>query len=233
MHRQCLSDIINDKREATVDMLVKVCEVYKVNPTFLLLDTEEPFLSSELIVKNTNNISFMSLQAQAEYIRRVGDLSFFFDLPKFSIPDPRLTQGNFVCFETEGDHMEPSFQSGDKVVCVKVDRKFLSQILRNNQVYVIITSDTIYLNRISNELESQGQLALYSDNEYYEPIYVKEEDIEEVWRVEMKLSKHIPKKSNLTNLQNQDVFVIKEAINSTQIQISQISKSLEKILSQQ
>lgn len=230
IHRQSMSDIIKDKREATVEILVKTCEIFKVNPTYLLLESGEMFLSTDPIVKNAHNISYMSIQAQQEYRNHIGDPIFFQELPKFSIPDLRLSQGQFVCFEIEGDSMEPTYHHGDKAVCVKVDEKYLAQIIKTNNVYVIVCSLGIFLRRIVNEIETNSRLVLLSDNEYYEPTMVDIKELKEVWRVEMKLSKQCSKRFYNQNFNNDGLSEIKQAIRDTQLQISHINKSLDRLI---
>lgn len=230
IHRQSMSDIIKDKREATVDILVKTCEIFKVNPAYLLLESGEVFLSTDPIMKNPQNISYMSIQAQHEYRNNIGDPIFFQELPKFSIPDLRLSQGQFVCFEIEGDSMEPTYFHGDKVVCVKVDEKYLAQIIKTNNVYVIVCNSGIFFRRIVNEIESNSRLVLLSDNESYESMIVDMKELKEVWRVEMKLSKQCSKRFYIQNFNNDHLQEIKQAIRDTQSQISQINKFFDRLM---
>ena len=189
VHKQAVNDIIHGKRDVTVDMLRMLCEEYQVNTEFLLLGKGNLFQSPDSVFQNKNNIIFIPVRARAGYANQINDPVFHGELESFSLPDPRFSDGQFRCFEVDGDSMEPTYNGGDYVVCSEEHIRYLSQRLKTNETYVIVTTGDILLKRVINSIEKDKTIELKSDNEFYPPIKLKQPDIKEVWKVECKISK--------------------------------------------
>jgi len=182
-HKQSLSEILKGKRNLTMELASKICDIYSVNPAYLLLGSHPKFNSPESSGKR-NNISYVPVKVQAGYGEQLDNPIFEADLEKFSLPGTQHQDDDYRCFEVEGDSMFPAYQNGDKVICSPLPTIYLSQAIRDYMVYVIVTENSLLLKRIVNKIKSDQCLELISDNDLFEPKMLPIQEVLEVWKVE-------------------------------------------------
>lgn len=166
-----------------MELASKICDIYSVNPAYLLLGTHPKFNSPESSGKR-NNISYVPVKVQAGYGEQLDNPIFEADLEKFSLPGTQHQDDDYRCFEVEGDSMFPAYQNGDKVICSPLPTIYLSQAIRDYMVYVIVTENSLLLKRIVNKIKSDQCLELISDNDLFEPKMLPIQEVLEVWKVE-------------------------------------------------
>ena len=143
------------------------------------------------------------------------DPDFIDELNTFTLP--MLAPGNYRAFEIVGDSMLPT-PSGSVIVGEKVDD--LEEV-KSNQTYIVVSrSEGIVYKRVMKNNKLKNKLTLISDNTVYQPYNVNSEDVLEVWKAQMVISKaniqqrwDVNQLANLvTNLQDQ-VSVLKKKMN--------------------
>ncbi|MFM2394994.1 MAG: hypothetical protein RLZZ546_2977 [Bacteroidota bacterium] len=186
IHRQSLNEILKDKRNVTLQMASKICEVFDVNPSYILLGDNPMFLNKK---KVNNNITYIPIKAQAGYGDQIMNPVFEKELDKFHLPGSSFSDDDYFCFEVEGDSMYPTFVQGDNVICSSIPSTYFAQALKDNQVYIIVTTHSLLLKRIVNKIKENGTIELHSDNPSYEIKAIPLNEIKEIWRVEGFISK--------------------------------------------
>lgn len=212
---QSWSEVMNHRRDVTLELIRKAVEVYDINPVYLFTgqgdlfldhNAHQPFrlvtvLSAE---RGDEKIVHVPVAAQAGYAAGLGQPTFIQDLPVFTLPDYRFKMGSHRCFDVSGDSMEPTLFEGDRVICQFIEPDFWFTSVKNNHVYVVVTLSDVVVKRVQNRLRETGELVLESDNNYYTPYILPGAEIREIWQVKVKLSPflHTPPHRN-DNIQEQ------------------------------
>ena len=247
VHPQCISDLINAKREVSVDMISKSLEHYSINPNYLytgvgsmLLDEnetsiippEDPIIT--IVTDNTGNerIVYVPVAAQAGYGQSVHDPEFIRELPSFSLPGASFQHGSFRCFDVVGDSMEPMIFAGEKLIASFIEKEEYLRGINDKYIYIIVTRSGVVVKRIENKIKESGQLILISDNAYYQPYHQDVESITEIWKVTHKISDFMPSPRNIRNAFHTEVDLLKETIADQSKLIKSLNATVEKLLKQ-
>lgn len=240
---QGLNEILKGRRDVTLEMIRKAIDIYKMNPYYLFTGTGDHFSTqgsqnaNPILTVVTNNqqeerIVHVPVPAQAGYGAQLADPVFMQELPAFSLPDFRFKHGTFRSFDVQGDSMEPTLYEGDKVVCSFVEPDSWASSLKDNYVYIIITSHEVVVKRIVNEIRQNGTISLISDNNYYQERSFPIDEIKEIWLLQMKISPFMPSPSNIRNALHEDVDSLKKQLQSQSELIQSLNRTIEKLLKQ-
>lgn len=240
---QGLNEILKGRRDVTLEMLRKAIELYILNPYYLFLGEGNHFSDGTMQTANpiltvvTNNqqeerIVHVPVPAQAGYGTQLSDPVFMQELPAFSLPDFRFKHGTFRSFDVQGDSMEPTLYEGDKVVCSFVEPDSWPSSLKDNYVYIIITTHEVVVKRIVNEIRLNGTIKLVSDNNYYQERIFSIKEVKEIWLLQMKISPFMPSPSNIRNALHEDVEGLKTQLQSQSELIQSLNRTIEKLLKQ-
>jgi len=105
---------------------------------------------------------------------------------RFYIPG---IKGTLVAFHIKGNSMSPTIKAGDMVICSTIESL---KDLKSNEVYAIVTSQTVWVKRIQPILDLTNNLThlnLISDNHLeYDPFTVDLKVIKKILKVKMKLT---------------------------------------------
>ena len=114
---------------------------------------------------------------------------------RFPVSLLRPTKSKRLCINVAGESMEPTLFDGTQIVVRLLDRSEWGCI-RSGDVYVVTNrSGETFIKRVRNKLRLQGVLVLTSDNpdqRRYRPFELSEEEIFNVWAVELMISDNIP-----------------------------------------
>jgi transcriptional regulator with XRE-family HTH domain len=220
--RSLLGAYEEERAEPRIDVLEVVGDLFKLTLDELLRkelsDAKGSYLSKRRAQKMAaaiNDIQLVPVKAAAGYLAGYGDPEFLDELNTFTLP--MLAPGNYRAFEIVGDSMLPT-PSGSVIVGEKVDDL---EGIKSNQTYVVVSrSEGIVYKRIMKNNKSKSKLTLISDNTSYQPYNVNADDVIEVWKAQMILSKANTQQrwdvnqlaSLVTNLQDQ-VSVLKKKMN--------------------
>jgi hypothetical protein len=138
--------------------------------------------------QNDERIVHVPVPAQAGYVSELADPTFYSELPTYSLPDFRFSQGTHRSFDVSGDSMEPGLEDGDIVVCSYLEPSQWIQGIKDDHIYVIVTQTDVVVKRVQNELKKTRSLYLISDNTSFRPYHLPVEQIREVWYVRMKIA---------------------------------------------
>ena len=237
---QSLSDILNGKRDVTIELLRKAAEKYEINTTYLFTGggshtQKSAIIGSPILTVVTNNeleerIAYVPVSAQAGYGDQLYDKSYMTELPSFSLPGHEFSQGTHRCFDLSGDSMEPMLSSGDKVVCKYVELNPGFDNIKSNHIYVVVTPSSVVVKRIENNIEKEKGLLLISDNDFYKPYLVPAEEIKEIWQVVLKISKFTSCPSASSISFKDDIKALKQKLNQQSTLIKNLNGSLELLM---
>lgn len=131
-------------------------------------------------------ISFVPVKAAAGYLNGYADPEFVDELNTFTLP--MLAPGQYRAFEIVGDSMLPTV-SGSVIVGEKVESL---EDVKNNFAYIVVSKqDGIVYKRIVKNNKTKQKVTLVSDNPVFEPYSINTEDILELWRAQMVISKAV------------------------------------------
>lgn len=105
------------------------------------------------------------------------------------------TSSKRLCISVRGESMEPTIFDGTRIVVRLLDRSEWARI-RSGEVYVVTDREgNTFVKRIRNNLDMFGFLTLISDNpnqQRYNSFQLAEDDIFNVWTVELIISDSVP-----------------------------------------
>ncbi len=235
---QSFSEIVNGRREVTVELLRKAVEKYKFNPAFLLTGEDPKFLHETapqtvrtltLLTAPSSNgplIPHVPLHAQGDYITQAGNPEFMQQLPTITLPDARLRQMHLRSFDMYGDNMEPTILEGDKVLASFVHPADWESSLTDHSVFVVVTPAGILVRRIVNKLREKKCVELWSDNNIYDPFTAPVQELLEIWQVQQRISSFLPHPALRRSSMAEDIREIKRSVQEQTQFIEQLAVKL-------
>lgn len=169
-----------------------------------------------------DNIVLIPIKAQAGYLLGSHQPEFIERLPTFWIPG--LNNGTYRAFEVSGYSMladRAGFYPGDIVVGEYVEKL---EDIKDGLVYIIVNNaqevDNIVLKRCLNYLDKGGVIICKSDNKdpQYPTFPLPVENIKEVWKFKVKLTRQAPEPSGLyerINALEGDMVLLKEQLKNS------------------
>ncbi|HVW62445.1 MAG TPA: LexA family transcriptional regulator [Puia sp.] len=219
--RSLLGAYEEERAEPRIDVLEIVGDMFKLTLDELLRkelsDTKGNYLSkrrAQKMTSATNDIQLVPVKAAAGYLAGYADPEFLDELNTFTLP--MLAPGNYRAFEIVGDSMLPT-TSGSVIVGEKVDD--LEEV-KSNQTYIVVSrNEGIVYKRVLKNNKSRTKLTLISDNTAYQPYNVNTDDVLEVWKAQMIISK-------ANTQQRWDVNQLANLVSNLQDQVSSLKKKM-------
>jgi len=233
-----LYQVLNERDDPGFDIINKACNMYGLDPNYILsgkgtkftgdtIKSDFRILTIVTDVHNKERIVHVPVPAQAGYISELPDTVFYSELPTYSLPDFKYSQGTHRSFDVSGNSMVPVLEEGDKVVCSFLEPNQWLTGIKDDHVYVLITRTDVIVKRVKNLLKQDQCLLVISDNTRYRPYQLTSEDIREVWYVRTKITTfshsipHNPLEETVANLQ--------DTIRGQQDMIQFLKHTIEKI----
>jgi len=214
--QQQLADILGIKRslvgayeeyraEPKYDLLKKMANYFALSMDELVNDTIDDrwrpkttadkssirVLSITVDKDDNENIQLVPVKASAGYLNGYADPEYIEELPRFNLP--MFSDGTYRAFELKGDSMLP-LESGTIVVGQYVDDW---KNLKLGETYVVVSrSEGVVYKRLTNRIHPVKGLKLVSDNTEYEPYYIPQDDILEIWKAKAFISTKFPDPKN-------------------------------------
>ena len=222
--RSLLGAYEEERAEPRIEILHAVCNLFKVSMDDILLkDLAQPsdggsYLDRRRAVKLSKptvaEIHFVPIKAAAGYLSGYGDTEFIDELNTFTLP--MLAPGYYRAFEIVGDSMLPT-PSGSVIVGEKIED--MNDVKNNNAYIVVSRNNGIVYKRINRNNRAKNKIMLVSDNPIYEPYPIEEDDILELWKAQMIITK--------ASVQNRwDVGQLAGMVNHLQEQVSSLRKQI-------
>ncbi len=127
-----------------------------------------------------------------------------------------LAPGTYRAFEIVGDSMLPT-PSGSVIVGEKVES--LEELKANNTYIVISRKEGIVYKRVMKNTKTKNKLTLISDNPDYQPYHVDAEDVVEMWKASLVISK-------ANTQQRWDVNQLANLVTDLHQQVSQLKRKV-------
>jgi phage repressor protein C with HTH and peptisase S24 domain len=236
---QGFSEIVNGRRDVTVELLLKAVERFQFSPTFLLTGEEPRFLSESspfsvrtlAVLADTGSsgfppIAYVPLSAQAEYVAQPGEPEFLSTLPTITLPDRRLQNLHLRVFDMLGDNMEPTILEGDKVLASYVHPTEWERSLSDHGVYVVVTPAGVLVRRVVNKIREKGYIELWSDNTIYDPFSAHLPELLEIWKVQQRFTSFLQHPSNRRPTFGEDLRELKQTLTWQSHMIEQLAERL-------
>jgi transcriptional regulator with XRE-family HTH domain len=220
--RSLLGAYEEERAEPRLEVLETISDMFKLTLDELLRkdlsDTRgSTYLSkrrAQKLIAATNDIQLVPVKAAAGYLAGYADPEFLDELNTFTLP--MLAPGTYRAFEIVGDSMLPT-TSGSVIVGEKVDD--LEEIKSNHTYIVVSRNEGIVYKRVIKNNKSRTKLTLVSDNTSYQPYNVNSDDVIEVWKATMIISK-------ANTQQRWDVNQLANLVSNLQDQVSTLKKKM-------
>jgi transcriptional regulator with XRE-family HTH domain len=219
--RSLLGAYEEERAEPRTEVLEIVADMFKLTLDELmrkdLSEAKGNYIAkrrAQKLAAGRTDIPFVPVKAAAGYLTGYADPEFIDELNTFTLP--MLSGGDYRAFEIIGDSMMPT-PSGSVIVGEKVNN--LEEVKNNNTYIVVSKTDGIVYKRMLKNNRQKNKYTLVSDNPTYQPYTINAEDILEVWKAQMILSK--------ANTQlNWDVNQLASIVNNLQQQVSSLKKRI-------
>jgi transcriptional regulator with XRE-family HTH domain len=189
--RSLLGAYEEERAEPRIDVLEVVCDIFKLTLDEILRkdlsDNKSNYMAKRRAMKLASgrpDIPFVPIKAAAGYLAGYADPEFVDELNTFTLP--MLAGGNYRAFEIVGDSMLPT-PSGSVIVGEKVDT--IDDLKNDSACVVVSRNEGIVYKRVQKNGRSKDKFTLVSDNPIYHPYTVKAEDVLEMWKAQVVISK--------------------------------------------
>jgi transcriptional regulator with XRE-family HTH domain len=219
--RSLLGAYEEERAEPRIEVLEIVGDLFKLTLDDLLRkelsDTRGSYLAkrrAQKLVAASNDIQLVPVKAAAGYLAGYADPEFLDELNTFTLP--MLAPGTYRAFEIVGDSMLPT-PSGSVIVGEKVEDM---EEVKSNQTYVVVSrNEGIVYKRVLKNNKSKSKLTMVSDNTSYQPYHMNADDVIEVWKAQMIISK-------ANTQQRWDVNQLASLVSNLQDQVSVLKKKM-------
>jgi transcriptional regulator with XRE-family HTH domain len=219
--RSLLGAYEEERAEPRIEVLEIVGDLFKLTLDDLLRkelsDTKGSYLAkrrAQKLVAASNDIQLVPVKAAAGYLAGYADPEFLDELNTFTLP--MLAPGTYRAFEIVGDSMLPT-PSGSVIVGEKVED---IEEVKSNQTYVVVSrNEGIVYKRVLKNNKTKTKLTMVSDNTSYQPYNMNADDVIEVWKAQMIISK-------ANTQQRWDVNQLASLVSNLQDQVSVLKKKM-------
>lgn len=148
-------------------------------------------LSTVTDSNNDERVIFIPHKASAGYAGHYADPAALKNsYQTFSLPVPVLPKGRtYRAFEVQGDSMLPLILPNSFVIGEYVEN---FDSIKDGQICVVVTKEGVVLKKVHNHIKERQCLLLMSSNMLYEPYEVKIEEVLEVWKFYLVISRDLP-----------------------------------------
>jgi transcriptional regulator with XRE-family HTH domain len=220
--RSLLGAYEEERAEPRIEVLETVGDMFKLTLDELLRKDLNESKGSNYLARRraqklsiaSNAVYYVPVKAAAGYLAGYADPEFLDELNTFTLP--MLAPGNYRAFEIIGDSMLP-ITSGSVIVAEKLEN--LDEV-KTNQTYIVVSrNEGIVYKRILKNNKSRNKVMLVSDNTQYQPYPVNVEDLMEVWKAQLIISK--------ANVQQRwDVNQLAGLVSNLQEQVTVLKKKM-------
>ncbi|MAN59447.1 MAG: DNA-binding protein [Flavobacteriaceae bacterium] len=217
------ADIERGKTKLSGKVVMELLRQYEINPLWLFGYSYHKHVSAEggnvgpkvitVTEDNEDAILLVNQKAAAGYPQNIQDTEWYETLPSFKIPLPQYRNATYRGFQVEGDSMLPNIRPNEWVLGRAVPNIAEAD---NSQIYIVVLHDSVLVKKLQKIPGNSTRVRLISLNTEYLPIDVAIKDIQELWKVNSKLSFGVdePQESSLLRQLQQSMEELKGQINS-------------------
>ncbi len=212
-----------ERAEPRLEVLEIISSVFKLSLDDLLLkdisaaNSGASYLDrrrQQKLQAESQEIHFVPVKAAAGYLAGYADPEFIDELNTFTLP--MLGPGQYRAFEIIGDSMLPT-PSGSVIVGERIEN--LDEVKQNNTYIVISKKEGIVYKRIMKSNRAKNKITLVSDNPQYDPYQVNTQDVLEIWKAQLVITK-------ANTQQRWDVNQLAGMVNNLQDQVSYLKRKM-------
>ena len=220
--RSLLGAYEEERAEPRLEVLELVSDMFRLTLDELLRKKMQDARGGNYLAKRRaqkmaglpNQIQLVPVKAAAGYLAGYADPEFLDELNTFTLP--MLAGGNYRAFEIVGDSMLPT-PSGSVIVAEKIDN---FENVKSNLTYIVVSrNEGIVYKRVMKNNKLKNKITLISDNIVFQPYTVNAEDILEIWKAEMVVSK-------ANTEQRWDVNQLASLVSNLQDQVSTLKRKM-------
>ena len=188
------ADIERGRTKLSGKVVKELLKQFKINPLWLFGDGNQKYLSAAVNsvipkfitvdAEDNENMVLVNAKAAAGYPQNIQDASWYKQLPAFDLPIPEFRNATYRGFQVEGDSMLPNLYPGEWVLAKATES--LNDISAN-KMYVVVLYDAVLVKKIE-KVPNSNSVSLISLNETYPPYQVANDQIQELWQVNSKIS---------------------------------------------
>lgn len=188
------ADIEDSKSDLPGDLVVKLLQVYSINPLWLYAESPSRYLDISMntapkyiVLGETEEelVLLVNEKASAGYPQNILDRDWYKELPSMKLPFPNYKNASHRGFQVHGDSMLPNIYPGDWVIGRSVPS---IQEVSSGKIYIVVLPDAVVVKQVYIEDKSSSSILLRSTNPEYEDLSIKISEIQELWEVSSKLS---------------------------------------------
>ncbi len=154
-----ISQFLNGKRYIAYKHARKVCQLYGINPSYMIDGIGTPFddfvrpeSTGVTIEKNNHQILYTNVKTLAN--QGIGLGSFNYEKSRFfSLPD--LDNRDLVAFDVEGHSMEPLISKGDMVVCKPIED---INDVKDKEIYAVRLNGQVWIKHVKKINGKSGRV---------------------------------------------------------------------------
>jgi hypothetical protein len=216
---QSLSEMLKGRRDVTLELLRKGVEKFYMNPVYLLTgkgnffsDDHDNVPSNEVTkpVEAAHPIYFIPHILGKKYIAERRNQAFLSKLEKIHLPGVNTPGLKLRAFEMHTEDWFPFFSIGDILISEKIDPSSGFSTISDEKIYVIVTKNSIVVNKIDLSAISKGILLRYVENKKDKKMNLKLSDMLELWEVKLKVSRHIESENGILSSLLSEIQDIRE-----------------------
>lgn len=230
LSRSAVSQIEGGLTYPSLESIDKIVKHYSISWESLMAGTKKQKYAEKRVPQvrtlvttvdqsGKDNIVLVPVKAQAGYLLGAEQPEYIEHLPTFWFPG--LNNSTYRAFEVSGYSMladRIGFYPGDIVIGEYVERL---EDIKDGFVYILVNDgqevDNIVIKRCLNYLDKGGLIICKSDNKdpQYPTFPLPAENIKEVWKFRIKLTRQAPEPSGLyerINALEGDVVLLKEQL---------------------
>lgn len=200
--------------DASINELIQISRYFKADLNWFILGTD-------YAKQNMDYVVLIDKNAAAGYLSKKHDPTFFSQLEYYRIPGFNKSEEHRI-FLVQGESMYPTFSESDYLVCSQIENV---NSLSAGDLAVFVTSEGVVVKRIRFD---KDEIILESDNPRFKAYPLETSIIDEVWRVEAKVTRLIESFQPL----NKKEDALTETIRVMKEELSGFKSELEKIRAQ-
>jgi phage repressor protein C with HTH and peptisase S24 domain len=181
---EVLSKILDKYPQTNIDWLITgygtMLKTDKQNGRFqVIVSTQDT--TGNLVVPVINR------KAAANYLAGYQTQEFFEQLDSINLPSSFKKGLQSYALQISGDSMQPTLLDGDFVICSLCEASDW-EYLSDGEICVVVSEKGLQVKRIRNQLRTQQNMVFISDNKLHPPFVMHAEEIQQLWKVNYRLS---------------------------------------------
>lgn len=197
-----LSQVENGNYDISFDSIKKISKKFNIDCNWLIMGKGDMFITAESEKKEEKEksedarlvgeqgIPLVAGEAIAGYIESKGSNDFVSTLDTYRLPNFNDDRERRI-FEMPDKSMMPIFREGDYLVA---GRQQDSAPLPNGTLAVVINGKNLYVSRLYKYAERENYYVLKQENGATEANIIAKSDIEEVWEISGRITRHADEK---------------------------------------